>query len=353
MPERIPVLRRRLLAWFERTQRPMPWRAVVPAKPDPYFVLVSEAMLQQTQVATVIPYFQRFTSAFPTVAALAAADQQQVLRLWQGLGYYRRAKNLHAAAQALVADHGGQVPPTVAQLLTLPGIGPYTAGAIASIAFNQNAPLVDGNVIRVLARLFGLREVADAAPGKPKIWALAQHFADGPRPGCVNQALMELGALVCTPKNPDCAGCPLKKNCAALAEGLVERLPVLTPKKKPLLATHRIIAACRNGKWLFEKRPETGLWAAMWQLPTLEDPKLAPADWFGAQSGLLLGEPKKVGQFKHQTTHRSLTFEIWQAEVSGGRLKAGAGQWRKLDQVDDLPLAKPQLLALAMLKQNA
>ncbi len=349
MPPRIPAIRRHLLAWFDQTQRPMPWRAVHPATPDPYFVLVSEAMLQQTQVSTVIPYFARFITAFPTVADLAAAEEQQVLRLWQGLGYYRRAKNLHKAAQAIVAAHGGRVPDTVAQLRELPGIGPYTAGAIASIAFGRPEPLVDGNVIRVLARLFGMDEVADTPAAKKKIWALAAAFADGPRPGCVNQSLMELGATVCTPKNTRCGECPLQKDCAALDQNKVAVLPRLSPKKKPLHVAHRILAIAKNGRLLFEKRPDTGLWAGMWQMPTLEDPKPSAAGWCAQQYGLQLGNLEKIGHFKHQTTHRTIAFELWQSKVAGGRLKPGLAQWRKADEVDDLPLAKPQLVALGML----
>ncbi len=328
----------------------MPWRAVHPGRSDPYFVLVSEAMLQQTQVATVIPYFGRFIAAFPTVEALANADEQQVLRLWQGLGYYRRAKNLHKTAQAVVEQFNGKIPATAQALQTLPGIGPYTAGAIASIAFGENAPLVDGNVIRVLSRLFGLDEAADGKEGKKKIWALAGEFAKDPRPGCINQALMELGALVCTPKNAKCADCPLRKNCVALANNQVESLPVLAPRKKPVAVTHTVIAAVKNGKLLFVQRPETGLWAGMWQLPTLEEGKAAPATWFEETHGLKLRSLEKLGAFKHQTTHRTIQFEVWQAQVASGRLRAKRGQWRSIADVDDLPLAKAQEKALALME---
>lgn len=348
MPATTPTLRRRLLAWFDQAQRPMPWRALHPARTDPYFVLVSEAMLQQTQVVTVIPYFVRFIAAFPTVEALAAADEQQVLRLWQGLGYYRRAKNLHKTAQAVVRDFGGRLPDTAEKLQTLPGIGPYTAGAIASIAFGENAPLVDGNVIRVLSRLFGLDEAADSPTVKKAIWALAGEFAKDARPGCVNQALMELGALVCTPKNTKCDQCPLAKDCAAKAAGMVELLPVLKPRKKPVEVVHRVVAAGRSGKLLFVKRPETGLWAGMWQLPTLEDAGDLAA-WFKTEYGLALAPLEKIGAFKHQTTHRTIRFEVWQAQVEGGRLRQGAGEWRAMDEVDDLPLAKAQGKALELL----
>lgn len=330
----------------------MPWRAIHPARTDPYCVLVSEAMLQQTQVATVIPYFGRFIAAFPTVEALAAADEQQVLRLWQGLGYYRRARNLHKTAQAVVRDFGGRLPGTAAELQTLPGIGPYTAGAIASIAFGENAPLVDGNVIRVLSRLFGLNEAADGKEGKKKIWALAGEFAKDGRPGCINQALMELGALVCTPKNAKCDACPLRKNCAALAQNKVEQLPVLAPRKKPVAVTHTVIAAVKNGKLLFVQRPETGLWAGMWQLPTLEEGKAAPATWFEDEYGLKLRPLEKLGAFKHQTTHRTIRFEVWQAQVTGGKLRPDAGIWRAAEDVDDLPLAKAQRKALGMVEST-
>ena len=189
-------VRRRLLAWYDKNQRPMPWRALKGRTPNPYHVLVSEAMLQQTQVVTVVPYFQRFVGAMPTVCDLASAKEQEVLRLWQGLGYYRRARNLHAAARVIVRDHGGQVPDTVEALLNLPGIGRYTAGAIASIAYGRAAPILDGNVARVFARLFLIEQPVDAPETRKTLWRLAEELVPPKRPGDFNQAVMELGALV-------------------------------------------------------------------------------------------------------------------------------------------------------------
>src|SRR3954466_12295844 len=189
---------RHLLAWFDRHQRALPWRTVAPL--DPYIVLVSEAMLQQTQVATVIPYFQRFIARFPTVTALAESDEQQVLRLWQGLGYYSRARNLRAAARMVVQEFNGQVPQTVQELLSLPGVGRYTAGAVASIAFGKRAPILDGNVARVLCRLDCIRDDPREPATRELLWSRAAQILPKSRLGDFNSALMELGALVCTPR---------------------------------------------------------------------------------------------------------------------------------------------------------
>ncbi|MEZ6191711.1 MAG: A/G-specific adenine glycosylase [Phycisphaerales bacterium] len=206
---RVGKVRQRLLKWYDAHRRHLPWRADKSETPNPYHVLVSEAMLQQTQVATVIPYFNRFIEALPTVDDLAAADEQAVLRLWQGLGYYRRARNLHAAAKAIQQEHGGKVPDTIEALLKLPGVGRYTAGAIASIAYGRPAPILDGNVARVLARLFLIEQPVDAPKTRNTLWQLAEQLVPDKRAGDFNQAVMELGALVCTKVNPSCEACPL------------------------------------------------------------------------------------------------------------------------------------------------
>ena len=367
----------------------MPWRANPGELPDPYHTLISEAMLQQTQVATVIPYFERFLQAFPTVQALAEADEQQVLTLWQGLGYYRRARNLHAAAKAIVEDFDGEIPAAVDDLRSLPGVGPYTAGAIASIAHGTRAAVVDGNVERVFARLLRIEEPINAPATKKRVWSIAESLVPKTNPGDYNQAVMELGALICTPKVPKCFVCPLRESCKAVQEADPEKLPIKLAKKKPREVTHLVIAIERNGKYLFEKRPSEGLWSNMWQLPTWENCDLdigmlsdlsrrvttpqtnrhkpasarLPSDkatasstqlieWFQSRFNLIAAAPMCIGDFTHQTTHRTIRFMVVHASVVSGRLKPGAGVWRRLDQLKDLPMSNPQHKAIKQLTQT-
>jgi len=355
----------------------MPWRPESGTVPNAYHALISEAMLQQTQVATVIPYFERFLERWPTVADLAAADEQEVLHAWQGLGYYRRARNLHAAAQRVVEAFSGAVPNRLDDLLSLPGVGRYTAGAIASIGFDKPEAIVDGNVSRVYSRLFNITSPIDA-PGQVKqVWSIAQALVPKPRgvkataasrsgPGCFNQAVMELGALICTPKGPACTKCPLRRRCKAHLSGKPEDLPVMLPKKKPKPVTHIIVAAKRHSKFLFEQRPASGLWSNMWQMPTWESPPLALAratskaiskkhgqsiaQWLASHLGLSASRCCFLYEFKHQTTHRTIRFVIVSAEIDSGRLKRGSGSWHSLDQLADLPLPNPQHLAVAHLQ---
>lgn len=355
-----PAVRAALLAWYDQGHRPMPWRFIAPARPDPYHVLVSEAMLQQTQVATVIAYFHRFIAAFPTLAALAAADEQQVLRQWQGLGYYRRARNLHRAAKQIVVNHGGEVPADVAALRELPGVGPYTAGAIASIAFALPEAVVDGNVARVLARWLALRHPIDKPATQRWLWHAARVLApstSADRPGDYNQAVMELGAMVCSPRSPTCSTCPVARWCRAKAMGLADQLPVVSPRRRPTTQTHHILALRRGRRLLFSQRPDTGLWAGMWQMPTLETDsgQISPATimtWGREHLGLTLADPSQTHAFTHLTTHRAITFRLWRSDVEGGRLARGAGQWRELDDLTDLPLSNPQRRIVALLRNQ-
>lgn len=310
-------------------------------------------MLQQTQVATVLPYFERFITAFPTVANLAAADEQQVLRLWQGLGYYRRARHLHAAAKIIIERYGGQVPSAVADLLELPGVGRYTAGAVASIAYGVRAPILDGNVARVLSRWFELETPADSAPGRKRLWELADEVVDDARPGDFNQAMMELGALVCVPRDPKCLLCPVAGQCGARRSNRERQLPVATPRKPRQPVAHVIFALRKkDGRYLFERRPERGLWSNMWQLVTTEAAVEDAAAWVRERYGLRITRPQAAGSFVHVTTHRDITFDIIGCTVSGGRLKRRASdcvEWRRLTDLEDLPLPNPQRRAVDML----
>jgi len=357
------AIRRKLLAWYRAHHRKLPWRSAPGQDANPYRVLVSEAMLQQTQVATVIDYYKRFIRRFPTVSRLAGAKEQQVLRLWQGLGYYRRARNLHACARAVRDDHAGRVPDTVEQLVKLPGIGRYTAAAIASIAFGRRVGVLDGNVARVLARLFAIEQPVNESSVQKWQWALTDHLVAPTAPGDFNQALMELGAVVCTPRNPDCATCPLQKLCRAHKRRLTDRLPVSQPRSAPKAVQHHIVGierslAAGQSSFLFEQRPAKGLWSNMWQMPTIEsetDPAInhvRPAQlgqWVNRKFDVKTNRPQEIGRFEHQTTHRRISFTLWRCRLVSGRVTSRKGRWRRLNCVDDLPLARPQQRAIELI----
>ena len=253
-----------LLHWYDEAAADLPWRRTK----DPYHVWLSEIMLQQTQVATVIPYFERFLVAFPTVQALAQAPLDDVLKLWEGLGYYSRARNLHRAAQMIAGDLDGVFPQTADGLQNLPGVGRYTAGAIASIAFNQVAPVLDGNVIRVFARLADLEADVTQADTRAQLWQIAERLVPMTRPGDYNQALMELGRTICKPRNPLCGECPVQAHCLAYAHGTQDERPVKTARAA---TPHYDVAAGviwnDEGKLLIAQRPLDGLLGGLWEFP--------------------------------------------------------------------------------------
>jgi len=259
----LPPVRRSLLDWFAAHGRDLPWRRDY----APWPVLVSEIMLQQTRMDRVTPFFTRFLARFPDPAALAAASEQETLKLWEGLGYYARARNLQAAARVMVREHGGRVPADPDALRRLPGIGPYTAAAVASIAFGQDAPLADANVERVLARVFDVDDSLATAKGKQRIAALAAELLPPGRAREFNQALMELGALVCTPRAPRCGDCPLAGPCEARRLDIADERPVRAPRKAitPLLVCTGVLA--HSGRIFVQKRPTPGVWAGLWEFP--------------------------------------------------------------------------------------
>jgi A/G-specific adenine glycosylase len=268
-PPREPTaaLGRRLLAWYDRNRRDLPWRAKPGERSDPYRVWVSEIMLQQTTVAAVIPYFHRFIARFPTVARLAAADLDDVLKQWAGLGYYARARNLHACARMVVERHGGVIPRDLAELRALPGVGDYTAAAIAAIAFDQRVAAVDGNVERVAARLFAVGEPMPRA--KAVIRRAAERLTPARRAGDFAQALMDLGSTVCTPRNPDCRRCPWRTDCAARRRGDPHAFPARTAKRQGRLRRGAAFVALRaDGAVLLRTRPADGLLGGMTEVPT-------------------------------------------------------------------------------------
>jgi A/G-specific adenine glycosylase len=264
--------------WYGRGHRDLPWRA----DRDAYRILVAETMLVQTTVAAVVPYYERFLRRFPSVEALAGADEVEVVKAWEGLGYYRRARQLHAAARDIVAEHGGKVPEDLDVLRSLPGVGRYIAGAVLSFAFDRAAPIVEANTRRVLARLVAWPEDLGSARSQTRLWGLAEALVPPQGAGTFNQAIMELGATVCTPKSPMCLICPVAGECLARAEGLQDTLPVLAGRAKPLDVEEACAVVERAGRWLIIQRGAGGLWAGFWELPTIH---VAGADPAGRSFG--------------------------------------------------------------------
>jgi A/G-specific adenine glycosylase len=304
-----------LLAWYDRHGRALPWR-VRGAHPEPYHVLLSEMMLQQTVVRTVIPYFAAFTHRWPTLADLAAAPLDDILAAWAGLGYYARARNLHALARTVAARHGGVLPSDEGELLALPGIGPYTAAAIRAIAFDQPAAVVDGNVERVVARLYDIHTPLPTA--KPVLRQRAAELTPARRPGDYAQAMMDLGATVCTPQRPDCGVCPLAGECAAHAAGTAALLPQRGAKpERPLRRAIAFIALREDGALLLRRRPDTGLLAKMMEVPSTpwceHDAERPEPAGHAPLAALWRRVP---GVVAHVFTHFRLEAEVWRAEVT-------------------------------------
>jgi A/G-specific adenine glycosylase len=300
--------RARLLAWYDQHARDLPWRRTR----DPYAIWVSEIMLQQTRVDTVIPYYGRFLSRFPDARSLADAPLDDVLAHWSGLGYYRRARMLHQGAQRVVSDHAGRVPRDPEARRALPGVGRYTAGAIGSIAFDLPEPIVDGNVARVITRLCGIASPLGARETEQLLWQHAGQLAEGERPGALNQALMELGATVCTPLGARCESCPLAQTCVARREGRVSELPVAAPKKAPKPVQLVALAARDAAGALWLVRGEGSLFGGLWGCPLQEGTGRAEAERLAETHGLR-GKlaPKAAGSITHVLTHRALSVEVF------------------------------------------
>jgi A/G-specific adenine glycosylase len=310
--------RARLLAWYDQHARDLPWRRTR----DPYAIWVSEIMLQQTRVDTVVPYFQRFLARFPDVRSLADAPLDDVLAQWSGLGYYRRARLLHQGAQAVAREHQGRVPKDAQARLALPGIGRYTAGAIGSIAFDLPEPIVDGNVARVLTRLLGIDTPLGDKRTERALWENAASFAQGERPGALNQALMELGARVCTPAQAYCESCPLAPECVARREGRIDELPVSAPKKAPkAVELVGLVARARDGR-LWVTRSEGTLFGGLWGCPLVEgsgrEEALALAQDVGLTGNL---SARALGRVEHVLTHRRLGIAVYGLENAKGRAR--------------------------------
>ena len=304
-----------LLAWYDAERRELPWRYAADEAADPYHVWLSEIMLQQTTVKAVIPYYEKFLARFPSLRSLAKADLEDVLQLWAGLGYYSRAHNLHACARAVVKRHKGKFPASEAELLELPGIGPYTAAAIASIAFGEVTTPVDGNVERVVARLFSITEPLPAAKGELK--RRAAELTPRLRPGDFAQAMMDLGATVCTSKRPSCLMCPLASGCAARAEGIAETLPRKLDKgTRPTRFGVAFLALREDGHVLLRERPPTGLLARMLEVPSTEWTDAAPAHEQAMRAAPVRADWWPVpGTVVHVFTHFRLELAVYHAIV--------------------------------------
>ena len=305
---RVARLRRDLLAWYLANKRDLPWRRTR----DPYAVWLSEVMLQQTRVETVVPYYARFLRAFPTVHALAEAPEGDVLALWSGLGYYRRARMLHEGARHVARVRSGAFPSDADGLRTIPGIGPYTAGAVASIAFGTAAPLVDGNVARVLARLFAIEDDVRATVGLARVWALAGALVDPDAPGEWNQALMELGATVCSPREPRCDACPVLASCEARRLGIERRLPLLRPKTKPKDEARVAIVATRGDRVLLARRKPDLRFGGLWEPPGAEGSEVSV---LATLAGAPLEGVREVGSVVHVLSHRRLAVTVFAARI--------------------------------------
>ena len=327
-----------LAAWFERVRRPMPWRATR----DPYRIWISEIMLQQTRVDQATPYYERFTEAFPTVDALAAADLDDVLRLWEGLGYYSRARNLHRAARLVVDEFDGVIPDTEEAIRRLPGVGPYTAAAVLSIAYGRPLAVLDGNVMRVLTRVFAIGDDVTSGRTRRHLQSLADALLDSEHPARFNEAIMELGATVCTPSNPSCASCPVRDACAALAEGEPERYPV-SKKKKPV--PHYDIAVGlifdTDDRLLIAKRPEDAMLGGLWEFPGGKaEPGESMIDACHRELREELGVKVVVGEplarVDHAYSHFKITLHAFRCRITSGEPVHHAAQPLRWVAVKDL-----------------
>ncbi|MDG2380787.1 MAG: A/G-specific adenine glycosylase [Pirellulaceae bacterium] len=333
--------RRRLLGWFRKNARDLPWRR----SQDPYPIWVSEIMLQQTQVETVKPYFKRFIERFPNVLALAKADEQEVLQLWEGLGYYRRARQLHRAAKIVRDEYQGQFPRDPVDVIALPGIGRYTAGAILSIAFDDRQPIVEGNTIRVYSRLLAYQQDPRSSAGQRLLWAFAASILPQRKAGQLNQALMELGSELCRPRSPQCDCCPVNELCPTNAHGWQEKIPV-AGKKVAYEDLHEVaVVVQRRGMILIRQCAEGERWAGLWDFPrfSVREGQSLPAqipEQVRGLTGVTVGGCRLLTEMKHVVTRYRITLSCFQADYQSGRKLPGTDcQWIKPNQLSDFPLS--------------
>ena len=337
--------RRRVLSWYSKHARDLPWRKST----NPYRVWVSEVMLQQTQVETVKPYFQRFMKALPTVNHLAAANEQEVLRLWEGLGYYRRARGLHAAAQRIVTEHGGIFPRNIETLQTLPGIGRYTAGAIVSIAYDQRAPILEANTIRLFARLIGYRDDPTKSAGQKRLWHTAEEVLPRKEIARFNQALMEIGSLICRPNQPHCDACPVALLCVAKRTGAQDAIPKSAQKKVLTDLCEAAVVVRKNGHVLLRQCADDERWAGLWDFPRFEIASEGPLfvqDELVAkvqqQTGITIRPGNLLKTIKHGVTRYRITLDCYEAQFAAGRVRSTKHRplrWSSPAELAVLPLS--------------
>ncbi len=366
-PEVQAAFREDLPTWFDGARRAMPWRETdADGRRDSYHVWVSEVMLQQTRVETATPYFLRFVEAFPTVEALAAAPLDDVLKRWEGLGYYSRARNLHRAAQQVAEEHGGRVPSDEEAFRALPGVGPYTAAAVLSLAFDRPLAVLDGNVTRVLTRVFGVAEDAKAGRTRTALQALAGRLLDAERPGRWNEAVMELGATVCTPTSPACPYCPLRSVCVAFAEGDPEAYPV-TSKSKPV--PHHTVAvgvvSDEAGRLLIQRRPEDGLLGGLWEFPggkqeAGETISETCRREIREEVGIEVEVGAEVARVNHAYSHFRITMHAFRCTLAAGTapgaVASASGEpvrWIGVDELDDVAFPRANRRVIEALQAEA
>ena len=350
--EDINELQHALISWFEKNHRQMPWRETI----NPYYTWISEVMLQQTRVDTVIPYFLRFIDKFPTVKQLAKADEEEVLRLWAGLGYYSRAKNIHRGAKLICEVYDGKIPENQKELLKIPGIGSYTAGAILSIAYGKPAAAVDGNVMRVFSRLFLVYADISEGSTKKEMEKLGEAVVSANNPSAFNQGLMELGALICTPNSPKCSSCPLSFICRARRAGVQESLPV-KKKKEAVKSVNMELGLLQKGdKVLLTKRPPEGLLANLWALPAVE----GTADGNAGRSivmelqesyGIETSDPEPVVEKSHVFTHMKWNMQLFRLKLlSMSDIDYPEIQWVSLKEIDQYAIPTAFLKVIKEIK---
>jgi A/G-specific adenine glycosylase len=348
-PSWVGFIREQLANWYQDTGRDLPWRQ----QTDPYRVLVAELMLVQTTVKAVVPYYERFLSQFPDVQTLARAAEDDVLRAWEGLGYYRRARQLHAAARKVVENHAGEFPRDLAALRSLPGVGRYVAGAVLSFAFNEPAPIVEANSQRVLARLLAWREDLRSSATGARLWKAAGRLVPDQGAGQFNQALMDLGAMVCTPRSPSCLICPLAARCGARQQGIQEAVPLVTPRPAPLAVAEACAVVVRDDSLLLVRRCDGGLWARFWEFPTINlagadpagrafDDPVTLAEGVRRLTGIQIEPGPKLKTLIYAVTKHRVTLEAHLARALSGTLKPGPG----LDQARWITHAELTSLAL-------
>jgi A/G-specific adenine glycosylase len=351
----ITAIRTNLLVWYRKNQRELPWRQTA----DSYYIWVSEVMLQQTQVNTVLPYYRKFLNHFPNVKRLAKADLQSVLKIWEGMGYYARARNLHRAARMIVTEFSAKIPANWEDIKKLPGVGDYIAAAVLSIAFNQPYAVIDGNVKRVLARLFHIEAPVNKSSAFKTFNDAATKLLDNKNPGAFNQAIMELGAIVCKPKKPECGRCPLQTECLVYRSGMVEKFPRRL-KSAPLPIYHIAVGvvAKKNHVLITQRKPD-GLLGGLWEFPggkirKDEDPERACIREIKEEVNLTVAIDSYVTRVKHAYTHFKIIVDVFCCRFVTGRIKLNGPvdhRWIKLNQIDQFPFPKANHKFIPLLKR--